>query len=216
MSAMDAVIASRTVIPVLTIQRASDAVPLARALVRGGISTLEVTLRTPAAAEAVALIQAEVPEATVAIGTVMSQADVALAHRLNVGLSFSPGATPALLKAARDAGMTLIPGVQTASDLMMAAEFGYHVVKFFPAVPAGGLAALKALAAPFPRVRFCPTGGIDGSSMWQWLSLPYVFAVGGSWLATPQDIEQGNWAVIEGKARRVRDLLTAQASTIAL
>ncbi|MGI4745784.1 MAG: bifunctional 4-hydroxy-2-oxoglutarate aldolase/2-dehydro-3-deoxy-phosphogluconate aldolase [Janthinobacterium lividum] len=206
---MDVLTASRTVIPVLTIPRASDAVLLARALVRGGIRILEVTLRTAAAAEAVALIQAEVPEAIIALGTLTTEADVALAHRLNVGLCFSPGATPALLKAARDARMTFVPGVQTASDLMMAAEFGYHVVKFFPAVPAGGLAALKALAAPFPRTRFCPTGGIDESSMQQWLSLPYVFAVGGSWLATPQDLEQCNWSAIEHKAGRVRDLLSA-------
>lgn len=211
MNPMDALIASRTVIPVLTISRASDAVPLARALVSGGIRILEVTLRTPAAAEAVALIQAEVPEATVALGTVMTEADVALAHRLNVGLSFSPGATPNLLKAARDGRITLIPGIQTASDLMMAAELGYHVVKFFPAMPAGGLAALKALAAPFPQTRFCPTGGIDEFSVTQWLALPCVFAVGGSWLATPQDIEQGNWAAIEQKAARIKTLLASLA-----
>lgn len=211
MDSLGVLTASRTVIPVLTISRPSDAVPLARALVKGGIRILEVTLRTSAAAEAVALIQAEVPEALVALGTVTTEADVALANRLNVRLSFSPGVTRALLKAAREAGMTLIPGIQTASELMTAAEFGYHVVKFFPAVPAGGIAALKALSAPFPRTRFCPTGGIDESSMRQWFSLPYVFAVGGSWLATPQDIEQGDWSAIEHKARRVSDLLSPQA-----
>lgn len=206
MSDLDMLTVGRTVIPVLTIARVSDAVPLARALVRGGIRVLEVTLRTPAGAEAAAAIQAEVPDAVVALGTVLTEADIALACRLKVPC-FSPGATPGLLRAARDAGVTLIPGVQTASELMLAAAFGFEAVKFFPAVPAGGIPALKALAGPFPNARFCPTGGIDEHSALDWLVLPNVFAVGGSWLAPAQDVDQGNWNEIEARSLRVSKAL---------
>ena len=207
MSDLDMLTAGRTVIPVLTISRVSDAVPLARALVRGGIRVLEVTLRTPAGAEAAAAIQAEVPDAVVALGTVLTEADIALACRLKVPFSFSPGVTPGLLRAARDAGVTLIPGVQTASELMLAAAFGFEAVKFFPAVPAGGIPALKALAGPFPNARFCPTGGIDEHSAPDWLVLPNVFAVGGSWLAPVQDVDRGNWSEIEARSLRISTAL---------
>ena len=206
MTDLGSLAAGSTVIPVLTIHRVADAVPLARALVRGGLRVIEVTLRTPVGAAAAAAIRAEVPDAVVALGTVLTEADVLVACALGLPFGFSPGATPALLRAARDAGLSLIPGVQTASELMLAAEFGFSVVKFFPAAPAGGMAALKALAAPFPNTRFCPTGGIDERSAPAWLAHPAVFAVGGSWIAPPDHVAEGRWGEIEARA--------AQAATL--
>lgn len=200
MTDYEALLAGATVIPVLTIDDAADAVPLARALVRGGLRVLEITLRTAAGAEAARRIRAEVPDAVVALGTVLNAHDVRIARKLGLTFSFSPGATPDLLGAARDAGLALIPGVQTASELMLAAEFGFRAVKFFPAGAAGGRDMLRALAGPFPGARFCPTGGISEESAADWFALSSVFAVGGSWIARPADIATGRWDVIEARA----------------
>jgi 2-dehydro-3-deoxyphosphogluconate aldolase / (4S)-4-hydroxy-2-oxoglutarate aldolase len=189
-------------VPVLTVSREKDAKPLARALVAGGVRTLEVTLRTPAGAAAARLIRDAVPEAVVGLGTVLTPHDLELARELALPFAFTPGATPALLDAAKALAVPLVPGVQTASELMAALERGFDTVKFFPAEPAGGIAALKALAGPFPDVRFCPTGGIAEEQVARWLALPNVLAVGGSWLAPAAEIERGDWSAITARARR--------------
>jgi 2-dehydro-3-deoxyphosphogluconate aldolase/(4S)-4-hydroxy-2-oxoglutarate aldolase len=186
---------------VLTIPARADAVGLARALVAGGVRMLEITLRTPAGAAAARLIRDEVPEAIVGLGTVVSVADLELARELDLRFAFSPGATPALLDAARALGVPFVPGVQTASDLMAALERGFDMVKFFPAQSSGGIAHLKSLAGPFPQVRFCPTGGIGEAQIGDYLALPNVVAVGGSWLVRAGEIEQGDWAAITSRAR---------------
>ncbi len=202
--ALDLLPPQPTVIPVLTIERVEDAVPLARALVRGGLRVLEVTLRTEAGAAAAAAIRREVPDAIVALGTILSDRDVDVSRALGIGLGFSPGATPALLSTARAAGLALIPGVQTASELMTAMAFGFCAVKFFPAAPAGGPAMLKAFGGPFPSARFCPTGGISEETASSWFSLPNVFALGGSWIATARDIDAHGWTEITAKAAAAR------------
>ena len=189
-------------IPVLTIEDAARAAPLARALVAGGVRMLEVTLRTKAGAEAARAIAAEVPDAIVGFGTVLTGADLDLAERLGMRFAFSPGASPALLDAARGRALPFVPGIQTASEYMAALERGFSVVKFFPAEPAGGIAALKALAGPFPQARFCPTGGIAEGRVQAWLDLPNVVGVGGSWLASAAEIRGGDWAGITERASR--------------
>lgn len=190
------------VIPVITIERVEDAVPLARALVAGGLTALEITLRTPAAPAAAAAIAKEVPDAVVGLGTVLTRDDLEAAHALGARFALSPGATPELLDAAAVGELPFIPGVQTPSELMAALARGFDVVKFFPAMPAGGIAALKALAGPFPQVRFCPTGGIGEGNFADWLALDNVVSVGGSWLTPAADIRSGDWAAITARARR--------------
>src|SRR6202012_3167357 len=162
------------VVPVLTIERAKDAVPLARALVKGGVRTLEVTLRTPVAVEAAKAIIAEVPDAIVGIGTVLNADDLARAEALGARFGISPGATPELLKAAAASKLPFAPGIATASELMAALAAGFNLVKFFPAEPAGGIKALRALAGPFPQAKFCPTGGIGEANAPSWLAEPNV------------------------------------------
>jgi 2-dehydro-3-deoxyphosphogluconate aldolase/(4S)-4-hydroxy-2-oxoglutarate aldolase len=189
-------------IPVLTIERVDQVVPLARALVAGGVRTLEITLRTPAGADAAAAIQAEVPDAIVGLGTVVTRRDLELAKRLKLPFAFSPGATPELLDAAAELGVPFVPGVATASELIAAMARGFTTVKLFPAEQAGGIGTLKALAGPFPTARFNPTGGVSESNISAYLALPNVVAVGGSWLAPAADIAAGNWAAITERARR--------------
>jgi 2-dehydro-3-deoxyphosphogluconate aldolase/(4S)-4-hydroxy-2-oxoglutarate aldolase len=189
------------IIPVITIERVEDAVPLARALVAGGLAALEITLRTEAAPAAAAAIIKAVPEAIVGLGTVLSREDLATALNLGARFALSPGATPELLDAAATGGLPFIPGVQTSSEIMAALARGFDVVKFFPAVPAGGIAGLKALAGPFPQMRFCPTGGIGENNFADWLALGNVVSVGGSWLAPASDIRGGDWAAITARAK---------------
>jgi 2-dehydro-3-deoxyphosphogluconate aldolase/(4S)-4-hydroxy-2-oxoglutarate aldolase len=184
------------VIPVLTIERLEDAVPLAKALVAGGVRVLEVTLRTPVAIEAAKAIIADVPGATVGIGTILNANDLARAEALGASFGISPGATPDLLKAAAASALPFAPGVATASELMQALAHGFNLVKFFPAEQSGGIKALRALAGPFRDARFCPTGGIGEANAAAWLSEPNVVAVGGSWLCPAADIRSGNWAGI--------------------
>lgn len=197
-----ALLRSAKLIPVLTITELEHAVPLARALVAGGVRTLEITLRTAFGAQAAAAVRAEVPDAMVGLGTVLTARDLAICKAHDLHFAFSPGASPALLDAAEKMGIDFVPGIQTASEIMACLERGFDVMKFFPAVPAGGIAALKALAGPFPNVRFCPTGGINEADTAAWLKLPNVVAVGGSWLAPPDEVARGDWTAITTRASR--------------
>ena len=194
-------------VPVLTIPEVSQAVPLARALVAGGVRMLEVTLRTAAGAESARVIAQEVPDAIVGLGTVTTARELeqVVAHGLR--FAFSPGASPSLLQAARALGIAFVPGVQTASELMQTIDAGFLAVKFFPAEPAGGIPALRALAGPFPNARFCPTGGIGEAAIADWLALSNVLAVGGSWLAPAADVAAGRWDAITARASRVMSRL---------
>jgi 2-dehydro-3-deoxyphosphogluconate aldolase / (4S)-4-hydroxy-2-oxoglutarate aldolase len=198
---------SACVIPVLTIERLEHAVPLARALVAGGVRVLEVTLRTPVAIEAAKAILSQVPDAVVGIGTILTADDLARAQALGAVFGISPGATPDLLKAAERSDLPFAPGITTASELMQARAHGFNLVKFFPAEPSGGIKALRALAGPFPDARFCPTGGIGEANAASWLAEPNVVAVGGSWLCPAADIRSGNWAGITAMCNRAMKLL---------
>lgn len=183
------------VIPVIVIQRLEDAVPLAEALVAGGVKVLEVTLRTPAALQAIETM-AKVPGAIVGAGTLRSPQDVLNAKNAGCQFGVSPGFTEAIGTACREQGLPLLPGVSTASEVMQANAAGYGFLKLFPAVAVGGVNLLKALAGPFPDVAFCPTGGISLETAPQFLQLPNVRVCGGSWL-TPQDaVDAKDWARI--------------------
>jgi len=190
------------IVPVLTIRRRQDAVPLARALVAGGIDVLEITLRTEAARDAARDIIAQVPDAVVGLGTVLSAQDLADAEAMGARFAVSPGSTAALLAAPRR--IPLLPGIATASDAMQALAAGHQAVKFFPAGAMGGIATLKALAGPFPELKFCPTGGVDAGNLADYLALENVVAVGGSWVAPDRDIADGNWDAITARAREAR------------
>jgi 2-dehydro-3-deoxyphosphogluconate aldolase/(4S)-4-hydroxy-2-oxoglutarate aldolase len=197
------------VIPVLTIERLEDAVPLAKALVAGGVHMLEVTLRTPVAIEAAKAMIAEVPDAIVGIGTILNAGDLARAEEIGVKFGISPGATPELLKAAAASALPFAPGIATASELMQALAYGFDLVKFFPAEQAGGIKGLRALGGPFPNVRVCPTGGVGEANAATWLAEPNVVAVGGSWLCPASEIRNGNWAGITAICERTMKSLKA-------
>ena len=205
-----ALLKAARVVPVLTIERIEDAVPLARALVKGGVRTLEVTLRTAVAVEAAKAIIADVPDAIVGIGTILNADDLARAESLGAKFGLSPGATPELLKAAAESSLPFAPGIATASELMQALAHGFDLVKFFPAEQSGGIKALRALAGPFPQARFCPTGGIGEANAAAWLAEPNVVAVGGSWLCAASDIRSGNWAGISALCERA--MISAKAA----
>lgn len=194
------------VIPVIVLEREADALPLARALVDGGVRVLEVTLRTPAALRGIEAIARELPEAIVGAGTLRSAADVRAARDAGCVFGVSPGYTAAIGAACRDAGLPLLPGVSTASEVMAANADGLSFLKFFPAMAAGGIAMLKALHGPFPDVAFCPTGGITPDTAPQLLALPNVRVVGGSWLTPADAIAAGDWSRITTLARAVATL----------
>lgn len=189
------------VIPVIVLDDVAHAVPMARALVAGGIRMLEVTLRTPEALACMEAIAREVPEAVVGAGTVRSAADAQAAARAGARFAVSPGFTPAVGRACRDLNLPLLPGVATGSEIMMAQEEGFSALKFFPAVQAGGLAMLKAWQGPFGDVVFCPTGGIQPSNAADFLALGNVACVGGSWLVPADALAAGDWARITELAR---------------
>lgn len=195
------------VVPVLTITRVEHAVPLARALVNGGVRTLEITLRTPFAAEAAKRIIAEVPDAIVGIGTVMLRKELIACMSMGATFAVSPGSTPDLLAAAAESGFPFLPGIATASELMAVQAHGLTTMKFFPAGPAGGIPMLRALAGPFPHVKFCPTGGVSDANAAEWLAEPNVIAVGGSWLTPAAEVEAGNWDAITARAKRAMGAL---------
>ena len=184
------------VIPVIVLNDLAHAVPLARALVAGGVRMLEVTLRTPQALACIEAIAREVPEAVVGAGTVRSRADAQSAARAGARFAVSPGYTSAVGQACRDVGLALLPGVATGSEIMMAQEDGFTELKFFPAMQAGGPAMLKAWSGPFFDVRFCPTGGVSLQNAGEFLALPNVVCVGGSWLVPADAMAAGDWARI--------------------
>ena len=189
------------VIPVIVLHRLADAVPMARALVAGGVRVLEVTLRTPVALACIEAIAREVPEAIVGAGTLRSAADAMAAKNAGSRFGVSPGYTAAVAAACREAGLPLLPGVATASEVMAAMADGLHFLKFFPATAAGGIPLLKALAGPFPDISFCPTGGITPETAPAFLALPNVKVCGGSWLTPQSAVDQGDWALITQLAR---------------
>jgi len=188
------------VIPVIVVERVADAVPLARALVEGGVRVLELTLRTPAALRAIEAIANEVEGALIGVGTITRAQDFEAARKAGALFGVSPGLTPELIAASRDGGLPLLPGVMTPSEVIAARAAGFTELKLFPAQQAGGVGMLKALAGPFPELKFCPTGGITPASAPEFLALPNVACVGGSWL-TPRDaVAAGDWARIRALA----------------
>lgn len=184
------------VIPVIVIDRLEDAVPLARALVEGGVKVLEVTLRTPVALQAIEAMARDVPGAIVGAGTIRSAADARAARQAGAVFGVSPGYTAEVGGACREVGLPLLPGVATASEVMAAQADGLSFLKFFPATAAGGIPLLKALAGPFPDVMFCPTGGISLQTAPEFLALPNVKVCGGSWLTPADAVKSGDWARI--------------------
>ncbi len=194
------------VIPVIVIQKLEHAVPLAEALLAGGVKVLEVTLRTPVALQAMEAMARAVPEAIVGAGTLRTAADVQAAKNAGCRFGVSPGYTDALAAACKDVGLPLLPGVSTASEVMQASSAGFQFLKLFPAVAVGGVNLLKALSGPFPDIAFCPTGGITPETAPQFLSLPNVKVCGGSWL-TPQDaMDAGDWSRITALAKAASGL----------
>lgn len=188
------------VVPVLVIEDARRAAGLARALVAGGLPALEVTLRTPAALDAIRAM-AEVPGGMVGAGTLLTPADVKAAKAAGAKFGVSPGATQRLIAACEDEGLPLLPGAVTATEVMGLLEMGYTMQKFFPAESSGGAAALRSLAAPIPQVRFCPTGGIGMKNIGEYLAQKTVLCCGGSWVAPVAAVAAGDWAMIETLAR---------------
>jgi len=195
------------VIPVIVLSDVAHAVPLARALVAGGIRMLEVTLRTPVALACIEAIAREVPEAVAGAGTVRSAADAQAAAMAGARFAVSPGYTHAVGKACHELELPLLPGVATGGEIMAAQEDGYNALKFFPAMQAGGLAMLSAWHGPFGDVKFCPTGGVNAENAMQFLALPNVVCVGGSWLTPKDAVAQGDWARVTQLARDAAGLL---------
>jgi len=189
------------VIPVLTIERAADAAPLARALAAGGLPVIEVTLRTKAALDAIKAIAAQVPDCVVGVGTVTRASDIAAAIAAGAKYLVSPGTPPDLAAALADASVPVLPGCATVSEAMALAGRGFKVLKFFPAEASGGIAWLKSVAAPLPDLKFCPTGGIDSKNIGSYLGCPNVLAVGGSWVAPKDAIASGDFTRITRLAR---------------
>jgi 2-dehydro-3-deoxyphosphogluconate aldolase/(4S)-4-hydroxy-2-oxoglutarate aldolase len=190
------------VMPVVTLSDAAVAADLARALVRGGIRVIEVTLRTPVALRAIEVIAREVPEITVGAGTVLSIADLKAASEAGAAFAISPGATAPLLEAGAGGPIPYLPAVATASELMAGLAAGYRCFKFFPAGAAGGIAMLNALGGPFPEARFCPTGGITQATVKSYLDLPNVLCAGGSWLTPADALRKKDWSSIESLAAK--------------
>ncbi|MEU1402394.1 bifunctional 4-hydroxy-2-oxoglutarate aldolase/2-dehydro-3-deoxy-phosphogluconate aldolase [Streptomyces sp. NPDC005728] len=197
------------VVPVVVVSDASDAVPLARALVAGGLPAIEVTLRTPAALDAIRAITAEVPDAVVGAGTVLTSEQVTECVAAGARFLVSPGWTDALLTAMRASGVPFLPGVSTTSEVVTLLERGVREMKFFPAQAAGGTAYLRSLAGPLPQARFCPTGGIGPATAPEYLALPNVGCVGGSWMLPADAVAAGDWARIEELARAAAGLRDA-------
>lgn len=198
---IDALLAPAPALPVLSIDDPDSAVPLARALVEAGLPVLEITLRTPAALEAIRRIAVEVPQAVVGAGTVLTPRDFDAVAAAGARFAISPGATEALYVAAAQAPLPWLPAIATAGELMRGLEHGHRRFKFFPAESAGGVGALRAFAGPFAQARFCPTGGIDAAAAPRYLALPNVITVGGSWMVPAAALAARDWAAIGAAAR---------------
>jgi len=194
------------IVPVLTVPKVEHAAPLARALLSGGLKSAEVTLRTPVALEVIAEMKSAAPDLVVGAGTICSEGDVDAALKAGADFLVSPGAGPELLKALSYHDGVILPGVSTASEAMARFEQGYGVQKFFPAEAAGGANFLKSLAGPLPHIDFMPTGGVKPHNAMDYLSLPNVIAAGGTWIASPAEMEAGDWNGIEAKVREAADL----------
>jgi 2-dehydro-3-deoxyphosphogluconate aldolase/(4S)-4-hydroxy-2-oxoglutarate aldolase len=196
------------VMPVMVIQNLDDAVPLAKALIAGGIKVLEITLRTPIALDAIRLISQEVKEAIVGAGTITTPEQLQAAEDAGAVFAISPGLTPTLLAAAKIGKIALIPGISTLSELMMGMEYGLDHFKFFPAEAAGGIPMLKSIAGPIPQATFCPTGGISPENYNAYLNLSNVACVGGSWLVPSDAVKSKNWAKVTELAKQAIDNVT--------
>ncbi len=194
------------VMPLVVIDDAANAAPLARVLMASGVKTIEVTLRTPAALDAIRAIAQSAPEMIVGAGTVLSEDDLNAAIEAGARYALSPGGTPKLMKKARKAAIPFIPGVASSSEIMRGMELGYRCFKFFPAAQSGGVAALMAQAGPLPDARFCPTGSITAEKAPAYLALDNVLCVGGSWIAPADKIRAGDWAMIEAAAKQAAGL----------
>jgi len=194
------------IIPVIVVEKIEHAVPLARALVAGGVRVLELTLRTPVALQAIEAIAREVEGAIVGVGTITRAEDFDRSIKAGAVFGVSPGLTPALAAAARDSALPLLPGVMTPSDVIAARAAGFSELKLFPAQQAGGIGMLRAMAGPFPDVTFCPTGGVSAATAPDFLALPNVACVGGSWLTPPDAIDAGDWTRVTALAREATAL----------
>jgi 2-dehydro-3-deoxyphosphogluconate aldolase/(4S)-4-hydroxy-2-oxoglutarate aldolase len=203
---VESVLRLAPVVAVVVIDDVAHAVPLARALVAGGIKAIEVTLRTTAALDSIRAIAAEVQDAVVGAGTLLTPADFDAAERAGARFAVSPGLTPTLLAAGADSALPYLPGSATVGEAMFALEHGYRLQKFFPASYAGGVDLLRAFAGPLPMLRFCPTGGITAGTASKWLAAPNVLCVGGSWLSTPALVRGAQWNAIEQLAREAAAL----------
>lgn len=203
---LEKILTAAPVVPVLTIEDAATAVPLARALVAGGLAALEVTLRTEAGLDSIRAIAAEVEGADIGAGTVLNPAQLDAAVKAGAKFLVSPGATPALVAAAAGCLVPFLPGVATAGEAMSLADQGFSYLKFFPAEPAGGISYLKALAAPLPDIRFCPTGGVGSKNAAAYLALANVVCVGGSWVAPGDALAAGAWDKVTALAREAAAL----------
>lgn len=203
---LDQILRASPVVPILALERLDQALPLAEALLEGGLSTLEVTLRTPAGLEAIRLISRRFPGAHVGAGTVTSPEALKAAEDAGAAFAVSPGLSPALAAASREGSIPLLPGVMTPTEVMAAADAGFRILKLFPAEPAGGIGLLRALAGPFRELRFCPTGGVTPENAPAYLSQPNVICVGGSWLTPKASLDAGDWKVIIDLARRATAL----------
>lgn len=197
------------IIPVIVVEQLEHAVPLAQALVAGGLRVLEVTLRSAVALEAIRAMAEAVPEAIVGAGTLRTAADARAAHAAGAQFAVSPGFTPEVSAACRELGLPLLPGVSTASEVMQANDHGHRFLKLFPATAVGGVAMLKGLAGPFPDVVFCPTGGITPETAPQFLALPNVKVCGGSWLCPKEALARGDWGAITRLAQAASQLRPA-------
>ncbi len=203
---LQTILSAAPVVPVLIVEDWRAAVPLARALVTGGLPAIEITLRTPAALEAIRAVAADVDGAFAGAGTVLTPEQLREAEAAGARFAVSPGSSPALLAAAGDTNLPLLPGAASATEAMTLLARGYAIQKFFPAGPAGGIPYLKALASPLPGVRFCPTGGVDAKNAPAYLALPNVICVGGSWVAPKDAVAGGDWSRIKRLAREAAGL----------
>lgn len=203
-----ATLQSAKIIPVITIEKLEDALPLAKALLEGGINVLEITLRTPIALEAIKTIKAKHSDCIIAAGTVIEKDQVLKAKESGADIIVSPGMTTALLDAVKENQMEYLPGITTCSEIIKARENGYHFLKFFPAAQSGGVKTLNAFSAVFPDIDFCPTGGVNADNFTDYLSLKNVICVGGSWLTPKKYIQDGDFHQITDLAKFLKNTLS--------